>query len=630
MSMQALPVMPQPPHSILRPGTFNTDSDATFAKLPEVVEKYNANIPLIEGAALSAQNALTASDAALAAANFEGNWAALAGPLAIPASVSHAGSVWMLLEPVADVTTQEPGVSAAWLNLSLPPKAGNAGKFLSTDGSGLSWAALSANSKEFAASGSIEANKAVVLLANGQVAQSAIAAGSVGAVGTFENAVTNYPVACYAAAAGKHVIFYVDAGNSNYLTAVVATVIGDAVTFGAPLVVHAEAVGAFPGCCYHPPSGTIVVTYSLSATAGIRARVVSISGSTLTVGAQQGLTGFNGENTQPCYDASVDRVLLAYRGIGADNYARGVVLSIAGDVIAVVSGPTIIQATGIDNYSVTAVHCAGISLNAVLYMYGNQGRIRSVTINPTTYAMTMGGEYALVNAPGYSCAIFGSRIAAWVPGINRLAVLHNAGPSGSYYLQHSLHSCSAEAWTRTHTAEIDASSYGTPSQGFQALAYDDASGVLCACYPDAGSSNFGKIRFSTAISATSVSFSAEIQIDTTTTEYMSASAGGRHFLLAFKDDGEDDYGKARVAIAPKTDKRSSFIGFAASAAADGEQVTVKTFGGVVPGQAGLTPATRYYLNWTDGCTLTTTANGPIVGYAMSATELLVTGSNAIA
>lgn len=42
-----LPTMPTPPNSVTRPGTFNTDSDATFGKLPEVIEKYNANVPLL-------------------------------------------------------------------------------------------------------------------------------------------------------------------------------------------------------------------------------------------------------------------------------------------------------------------------------------------------------------------------------------------------------------------------------------------------------------------------------------------------------------------------------------------------------------------------------------------------------
>lgn len=60
--------------------------------------------------------------AAVAAANFKGEWAGLTGALAIPASASHAGSVWMLLSTLADVTTETPGVSAEWMDIT-PLKA---------------------------------------------------------------------------------------------------------------------------------------------------------------------------------------------------------------------------------------------------------------------------------------------------------------------------------------------------------------------------------------------------------------------------------------------------------------------------------------------------------------------------
>lgn len=44
MSITLLPTMPTPPNSVTRPLTFNADSDATFATLPEVVLAWNANV----------------------------------------------------------------------------------------------------------------------------------------------------------------------------------------------------------------------------------------------------------------------------------------------------------------------------------------------------------------------------------------------------------------------------------------------------------------------------------------------------------------------------------------------------------------------------------------------------------
>lgn len=72
----------------------------------------------LEAAALattaSAQVAL-----ASAAANYKGPWSALAGALAMPASVSHNGNYWALNANLANVATATPGVSASWQPLNV-------------------------------------------------------------------------------------------------------------------------------------------------------------------------------------------------------------------------------------------------------------------------------------------------------------------------------------------------------------------------------------------------------------------------------------------------------------------------------------------------------------------------------
>lgn len=119
-----LPTLPQSPHSVLRPTTFNADSDATFAGLVSVVTAYNANVPALNAVAAAAANVETlvdeaqaASDTAASAANYKGAWSALTGALAIPASVSHAGKLWLLVSNVADVTAHQPGVSGQWIKI---------------------------------------------------------------------------------------------------------------------------------------------------------------------------------------------------------------------------------------------------------------------------------------------------------------------------------------------------------------------------------------------------------------------------------------------------------------------------------------------------------------------------------
>ncbi|MCL4759774.1 MAG: hypothetical protein KJZ96_15675 [Rhodocyclaceae bacterium] len=65
----------------------------------------------------NATNAAGAAAIAMAAANFKGAWPGLSGSLSIPASASHDGAVWLLVEDVANVTAHEPGVSTKWLRM---------------------------------------------------------------------------------------------------------------------------------------------------------------------------------------------------------------------------------------------------------------------------------------------------------------------------------------------------------------------------------------------------------------------------------------------------------------------------------------------------------------------------------
>lgn len=75
-----------------------------------------------ESAFDSATRAETARDAALGGANFKGAWSSLTGALNKPASVSHNGEVWLLLNNLADVTVATPGLSSNWqvFNVAVP------------------------------------------------------------------------------------------------------------------------------------------------------------------------------------------------------------------------------------------------------------------------------------------------------------------------------------------------------------------------------------------------------------------------------------------------------------------------------------------------------------------------------
>jgi len=105
--------LPTPP-SRQRPSTFAAEGDAFLASLPTFVTEANA----LAVSATASEDAAAASEAAAAgSANFKGEWSSLTGALAIPATVWHDDTMWLLLSNLANVTTKEPGVAVEWEEL---------------------------------------------------------------------------------------------------------------------------------------------------------------------------------------------------------------------------------------------------------------------------------------------------------------------------------------------------------------------------------------------------------------------------------------------------------------------------------------------------------------------------------
>ncbi len=117
MTITALPSAPLPTDNT---ATFNSKAFALVAALNAFVTEANAlGVDSNADALSAAADAITAANASLAAvgaANYKGEWSTLAGALAIPASVSHNGGIWVLKANLADVTAAVPGVSSQWLS----------------------------------------------------------------------------------------------------------------------------------------------------------------------------------------------------------------------------------------------------------------------------------------------------------------------------------------------------------------------------------------------------------------------------------------------------------------------------------------------------------------------------------
>ena len=117
--MTAITPLPDAPQVSDSTAVFNAKAFAFANALDGFGTEANALSDEVNAAAASANDmavaAAASEEAAAGAANFKGAWSALTGALAIPASVSHLSSVWILTQNVADVTAEVPGTSSKWV-----------------------------------------------------------------------------------------------------------------------------------------------------------------------------------------------------------------------------------------------------------------------------------------------------------------------------------------------------------------------------------------------------------------------------------------------------------------------------------------------------------------------------------
>ena len=131
--MPFVPITPLPavPNAASEPETFSDDADTFLSALPAWAAQVNAGGAHIDavGALVDSQSTAAVNAAAAAAsvqaivvsaANFKGNYSALTGALAVPASVYHNGNYWQLLTNTSNVAADVPGVSNKWALASNP------------------------------------------------------------------------------------------------------------------------------------------------------------------------------------------------------------------------------------------------------------------------------------------------------------------------------------------------------------------------------------------------------------------------------------------------------------------------------------------------------------------------------
>lgn len=499
---------------------------------------------------------------------------------------------------------------------------GTAGQVLTSQGADappvFSTPPASAGSFTAAATGSISNAATVIIKTDGTVeavTSTGFPAGFVGSVSTLVNATSNVrPAICYDTANNKIVVFYADPNNSNYLTAVVGSISSGTISFGTPVV-----VASYPGnqdaldCDYDSVNQKILFVYRGASAFG-RGRVGTVSGTSISFGAEANFIVFSTLQISCVYDSTSGKFLVS--GYDAGNELRGKLFA------ATISG-TSVSFGAAANMTATA---QTLVMNKVTRENVSGKLICAYTIGSTHYGVvcSISGTSVTVNtAASFSASTSVGQLGLAPAGENTfvVAIYDNVGVVIS---RAATISGTTVTFAGSNTTIRSAAAAGNNIK----CAYDSANNKVLYV---ADGSNTGSIRAG-RVSGTTITLDSPGNFPASSSENGTCCGvtfvpGVNQFAFVYRnlDTLTTQAASYRVNTLSTNATANNFIGFSAGSYSNGQTATIKFKGSKIDGLNSLTPASKYYLQY-DG-TLATTADAILgsvyAGQAISSTSLIM-------
>jgi hypothetical protein len=157
---------------------------------------------------------------------------------------------------------------------------------------------------------------------------------SFGTAVVFESASTNDISATFDFTANKVVIAYRDSGNSDYGTAIVGTVSGTSISFGTP-VVFASVASEQNAATYDSTNDRVAIAYRNDTNSGVGTAIVgTVSGTSISFGAAVVFLNANTQFLSSTFDSTNNKVVIAYRQGAAGDIGTAIVGTVSGTSIS--------------------------------------------------------------------------------------------------------------------------------------------------------------------------------------------------------------------------------------------------------------------------------------------------------
>ena len=170
---------------------------------------------------------------------------------------------------------------------------------------------------------------------------------SYGSAVEFNSGSTDYVTAVFDASAGKVVIGYRDVGNSNYGTAIVGTVSGTSISFGTE-VVFESAEAMYVEASYDANAQKTLFVYQDNGNSGyLTAQVGTVSGTSISFGGASALNNDSSVYIAIAYDSTANKHVVFFANGDNSNRGDACVVTISGTSMSVGSFTTGVAANAL-------------------------------------------------------------------------------------------------------------------------------------------------------------------------------------------------------------------------------------------------------------------------------------------
>lgn len=489
-----------------------------------------------------------------------------------------------------------------------PSQTGNSGKYLTTNGSSVSWGAIGGPTLQATASGAIADGDLLAVNANGTVSTVTGQSEVIGSIVSVDSDLSDFPSVGYAPNVDRVLFIYLDQNSPYSILYRLGSVTGNSISFtgsgsgiGERLRKNAQV--------YDSNSQKIVLAYVTTLQYRLYARVGTVGTTSVSWGSDvQFGSGTSIEDVSLAFDSSSNKVIATW--IDSNKYPYASVGTVSGTSISF-GTPVVLQSN--DTSAVGVAYDSSSNKTVVVWRGASNRAWAAVgTVSGTSISF---GTSVIVSDSNVRDVLYGGTVdAVFDPTTNKVIVIYSEENNG---VKVKVGTVSGTSISFGSATSVDSNELKDVSGVWDSFA--NRAVFVFKGYSDSTLySVSGYVSGTTFVSTPRVSVGGNSNWPDTAYD----STENKVVFTYINNSGDKD--EAKVYTTPFTSNQS-YIGIADGSYADSATATVQIVGGVNSAQSGLNAGTKYYISETGALTTSDDAANAFAGTAISSTELIVKG-----